>query len=119
MAFTHVIPVPFGNVHSHVALHNRLASQPGMKLIIGRLFHPVEFIVVHFGKVRIAFLYHHMARRTRAASAAGVFQMEADVHRDIEQRFRFSMPFVRQLALLELECLACWKEGNSRHCTRL
>jgi hypothetical protein len=48
-----------------------------------------------------------------------VFQMEADVHREIEQRFWLSMPFVRQLALFEFECLTCWKEGNSGHCIRL
>ena len=119
MAFAHVIPVPFRNVHRDVALHYRLASQARTKLIIGCLFHAVEFIVIHLGEIRVAFLNHHMACRTRAASAAGVFQMETEIHRDIKQRFRLSMPLVGQFALIELECLTSWKEGNSRHCIRL
>jgi len=90
-----------------------------MKLIIRRLFHAVEFVVFHFRKIRVAFLDDYVACRTRAASATGVFQVEADVHREVEKRFRLSMPFVRQLALFEFECLTCWKEGNSGHCIRL
>src|SRR5580704_6178451 len=88
-------------------------------MIIGGLLHAVELVVVHLGKIIVAFLHHHMARRAGATAAAGVFQMEADVHRDIEQRFRLPIPFIRQLALFELECLTRWKERNSRHYKQL
>lgn len=86
-----------------------------MQLVIGRLFHPVEFIVVHLGKVIPAFFDHHVAGRTRAASAAGMLQMEAEIHGDVEHRLRLPVALVRQLALLEFERLARWQECDSRH----
>lgn len=90
-----------------------------MELVVGRLLHPVEFVVLHPGKIRSALFHDDMAGCARAASAAGVFQMEAEVHCDIEQRFGFSMAFIRQVATIELECLFCWQERNFRHCKRL
>jgi hypothetical protein len=36
-----------------------------------------------------------MARCARTASTACVFEMEPEVHRDIQQRFRFAMSFIR------------------------
>jgi 5'-nucleotidase/UDP-sugar diphosphatase len=115
MAFAHVIPVPFRNIHRDVARDHRLASQSRMQLVIGRLFHAVELIVVHLGKIRLAFLDDDVACCTSATSAAGMFQMEAHVHRNIKQRFRLAVPFVGQFSLLKFKCLTCWKECNSGH----
>jgi hypothetical protein len=115
MAFADVIPVPFRNIHLDVALHHRLASEPRMQLVIGRLFDSIEFVILHLGQVVAALLHHHMARRAGAASAAGMFQMEPKIHRDIEQRFRPAMALIRQLPRLELERFIRWEERNCRH----
>jgi hypothetical protein len=95
MAFTDVVPVPFRNSYGNIALNDRLASKAGMELVIGRLFHAVELVVIHFGQVGVALLDYNMARCARTASTARVLEMEPEVHRNIQQRFRLAMSFIR------------------------
>ena len=52
-----------------------------------------------------SFFDPHVARRARAASAAGMLKMDSEVHGDVEQRFRLSMIVVWQLAGFELDRL--------------
>ena len=115
MPFADVIPVPLWNRHRYVALYNCLASKPRMELIPRGLLHAVEFVILHFGKIVVAFLHHHVAGGAGAASSAGMFEVQAEVHRDIKQGFRLSMPFVRQLVFFKFERLTRWKERNFRH----
>jgi hypothetical protein len=115
VAFADVVPVPFRNGYGNIALNDGLTSEAGMELVIGRLFHAVEFIVLHLGQVGVAFLDYNVAGCASTASATCMFEMEPEVHRDIQQRFRFAMSFIRQFTRFELERLTCWKECNSRH----
>jgi hypothetical protein len=55
-----------------------------------------------------------VARRAGAVSTAGMFEMQAIVHRHIEQRFRFAMTFIRKLAFFELEGLIGGQKRNFR-----
>ena len=103
MAFADVIPVPRGNAYRHVALNNRLTAQTRIQLEIGSLFDAVELIVIHLGKIADALFHNHMARGAGAAASARVFQMEAEIHSDVEQRFGLAMILVRQLAGFKLE----------------
>jgi hypothetical protein len=50
-----------------------------------------------------------------AASAAGMLKVQAEVHGNIEQRFRLSVSFVRKLVFFKFERLTRWKERNFRH----
>src|SRR4051812_12894478 len=50
-----------------------------------------------------------------AAAAAGVFQMEPEIHCDIEQGFGKPMAFVRQFAGFEFKGLVSGKEGHLGH----
>ena len=115
MAFADVVPVPLRNIHHHIALDHRLASKARMQLIIGRLLHAVQLIVFHLGKIGVSLFDHHMTGRTRTTSAARVLQMEAEIHRDIQQRFGLAMTFVGQFSGLKFECLTGWQEGHFRH----
>jgi hypothetical protein len=119
MAFAYVVPVPFRNVYYDVTFHDCLASEPGLQLVVGGLFHAVQFVVFHLRKIGVALLHHDVTSRAGAASAAGMFEVKPVVHRDIENRFRLAMPLVGQLARFKLECLSCWKEGYFRHLRQL
>ena len=95
MSFAYVIPVPVRNQHSNITLYDRLASQAGRELKIRGLFHSIDFIVFHFGQIRLALFHDHMASGAGAASAACMLQVKAEIHRDIEQRLRTPMSLVR------------------------
>lgn len=103
MAFADVIPVPRRNTHCHIALHNRLATQTRIELEVGSLFHAVEFIVIHLGKIIDALFHHNMARRARATPSASMFQMKTEIHSDIEQRLGLAVILIRQPAGFEFE----------------
>lgn len=45
-----------------------------------------------------------------------MFQMKSEIHRHIQQRFRLSMVFIRELATLELKRLIRRQKRNFRHC---
>ena len=95
MAFADVVPVPFRNSYGDIALNDGLAAKAGMELVIGRLFHAVELVVIHLGQIRVALLDYNVAGCARTASTTCVFEMEPEVHRDVQERFRFAMSFIR------------------------
>jgi hypothetical protein len=99
----------------HIALHDRLAPQTRCELVVRGLFHAVHFVIVHFGKVLFALLYHHVAGGAGTVSSARMFQMKAEIHGDVEQRLGKPMLFIRQFSVLELERLVRRQEGYFRH----
>jgi hypothetical protein len=85
VAFANVISIPIGNVHDHITLNDGLATEARVKLEIGGLFNPVQFVVIHLGKIVLPGLHHHMTGCARAASAAGVFEVETEIHGHVEK----------------------------------
>ena len=57
----------------------------------------------------------HVAGGAGAASAAGVFELDAEVHRDVENRFGLAVLVVGKLSGLELDRLADIGERNLGH----
>ena len=94
MPFADIIPVPVRNMHGDVPFNDGLATQPRRQLVVGGLFDAIHLVVIHLGQAAGSLLHHHVASRTGATSAAGVFQMEAKIHRYVEQRFRLPMSFI-------------------------
>jgi hypothetical protein len=105
MPFANVIPVPRRNAHRHIALHNRLAPQTRIELEVGSLFHAVELIVIHLGKIINTLFHDDMASSAGAAAAACVLQVKTKIHSDIEQRLGLAVILIRQLAGFKLESL--------------
>ena len=105
MPFADVVAVPRRYVNGHVALHNGLTTQTRVELEIRRLLHAVEFVVIHLGEVVHPVFHHHVARGACTTATAGMLQMEAEIHGDIEQRSGLAMILIRQLAGFELERL--------------
>ena len=83
-----------------------------MKLIVGSLLHAVKLVIFHFRQVSATIFHHNVASRAGATSAAGVLEMESEVHCNIEQRSRLSVSFIFQCPRFELERLACGQERN-------
>ena len=78
--------------------------------------HAVQFVIISFGEVGVeAFLHHHVTGGAGAVAAAGVLQVDAEVQRDVEQRFRLTMALIGQIAGLEFDRLADRKERNLGH----
>ena len=75
----------------------------------------IKLVVVSFGQIRIAAFYDHVAGGAGAATAAGVFELNAEVQRDIEDRLRLAVLVVRKLAVLELDGLVEIGECHLRH----
>jgi len=115
MPFADVVTVPIRNMNRHIALYHGLAPQARRELVVGRLFDPIKLVIFHFGEVFRPLLYHHMARGACAASAARMLQMEAEIHRNIQQGLRTPVFFIRQFPILELERLVRGKESNFWH----
>ena len=82
----------------HVALHYRLTPQPRIELEVGSLLDAIELIVFHRRKIFNARFHNDVTRGAGTASPAGVLQMKPEIHRDVQQRFRLAVIFIRQLA---------------------
>ena len=120
VTFADVVPVPFRNVHGHITLHDGLAAKAGVQLEIRSLFDPVHFIFFHLRQVIDAFLCNHMTGGAGAASATGMLQVEAEVHRHIEQGTRLPMFFIGQFTFFILERHVSGEEsylGHSFNCS--
>jgi len=65
----------------------------------------------------VAIFDYNVTGGAGAVSAAGVFQMNAKVECNVEQRSGFSVPFIRQFAGLELHGSAHRQERHFRHVT--
>ena len=103
MPFTDVIPVPRRNTNRHIALHNRLTPKPRIKLEVGSLFHAVKLVVFHLGKIVHSLFHDHMASSAGATPSTSMFQMETEIHGNIQQRFWLAMILIRQLTGFKLE----------------
>jgi hypothetical protein len=114
-AFADIVAIPFRNLNQDVAFHYGLAAQTRTNLEISGLLDAIEFVVFHLGQVLFALFDYHVASRAGAVTAAGMLQMETEVHRDIEQRFRKPVPFVGQLPMLEFKRLSRGEESYFRH----
>jgi hypothetical protein len=115
MAFAHVIPIPVRNVDRDIPFYHRLTTQSRVELKVGSLLHAVDLVVVHLRQIIHSVFHDNMAGGTRAASAAGMFEMKAEIHRHIEQRRWLSMPFIRHGCRVELKRLSGGKESNLGH----
>jgi len=93
-AFADEIPIPVRDVNRDVAFHHGLAPEARVELIVGRLLYAIQFVVIHFGETRRALLYHDMAGCAGAVSTTRMLEMQAIVHRHIEQRFRLAMALI-------------------------
>ena len=81
-----------------IALHDGLTAQTRIQLKIGSLLDPVELIVIHLREVVYSLFHHNMAGSAGATAATCVFQVKAEIHGDIEQRFGLAVTLIRQLA---------------------
>ena len=117
MAFADVVAVPFGDGNDDVAFDDGLAAEAGVELVVGGLLDAVEFVVFHLGKVVAAFLYNDMTGGAGAAAAAGVLEVEAIVHGDVEQGAGLAVAFVFKLFRLEFESFAGREKGHFGHLT--
>lgn len=75
----------------------------------------IQFVIIGGRKIVVPGFHDHVASRARTASAASVFDMNAEIHRDIENRFGFSMFVIRKLAVFEFHGLIQIDESNFGH----
>lgn len=105
-AFADVVPVPGRYLHFHVALHDTLAAQARTQRQARGHVQPVGLVVIQLGKIFHALRHDDVTCRTGAVASAGVFEMDAVVQADIEDRFRLAVLLIRKLSLLELYSLS-------------
>jgi len=84
-------------------------------LKIGRHFNAVSLVVFHFGNEALAILHNYMARRAGTTAAAGVFDVEAEMHGHIEKRLGFAVLAVGQCIEVEIKGIPGGKERHFRH----
>jgi len=71
-------------LHGDISLDDRLTAKAGTKRETGGHIETVQFIVFGFGEIRLAVLHQNVACGASAAAAASVFQMDAEIHCDVE-----------------------------------
>src|SRR5271165_4861955 len=110
--FGDIVAVPGGNFDHDFArfLDYRLAAEARVQLQIGGHVEPIGLVIVHFTEQFLALPHHHVASGAGAVASAGVLQMKAEVHRNVEDRLRLAMVLVAQLAVFELKGLVVRKE---------
>jgi hypothetical protein len=82
---------------------------------VGGHVQTISLIIIHRRQILLAFLELNVACRARAIASTGVFQMESEMQRDVEERLRFAMLAVGQITGLELDSLAVIDESDLRH----
>jgi hypothetical protein len=63
----------------------------------------------------LTLLDQDVARGACATAATGMFQMDAEVHGDVEERLGFAVIVIRQFAQFELYCFVLGQECHFRH----
>jgi hypothetical protein len=101
-ALTHVVAIPRRNLDDYIACHYRLAAEARMEGQAWRHVEAIQFVVVRRAQVLIAVFYDHVAGSASAASAAGMFELNAEVDGDVKQRLRLPVFVVGQFSRLEL-----------------
>lgn len=86
-----------------------------MQRQVGGHIEAVGFVVVHRSKILFAVLHPNVTRGAGAVAAACVFQVKAEMQRDVQQRFGFPVLAVRQFARLELNRFIVVDESDLRH----
>src|SRR4051812_14745107 len=114
LPFRDVIPIPRRDLdHNLTRLGNDgLASQTRIQLQVGGSVHAVELVVVSFSEVLRSLFHPNVTRGTGAHAAAGVVEEEVVVHGDVEDRLRFAVVLIRQLAVLVLDSASLGQEGD-------
>ena len=103
-AFTYVVAIPGWDFHFHIALHDALAAEARAQRQARRHVEPVSLVVVHLRKILHTLRHDDVACRTGAVATASVFQVNAVVQADIQDRLRFAVLLIRKLSLLEFYC---------------
>jgi len=114
-AFADVIAIPSRNFNSYIALHNGLATQTRAKRQPGRHIQPVQFVVFGFGEVFLAFDHNDVTRSAGAATATGMFQVNIEIQRHVQNRGGLSMIAVGKLPGLKFNRLVFRQERYFRH----
>ena len=81
----------------------------------GRHVYAILFVVVHFRKAVFALLDDHVASGASAVASTGVFELNAEIQRHIQNRFRLAVLGVWKLAVFELDRLVEVEERDLRH----
>ena len=81
----------------------------------GRQLQAIQLVFFGFGEIVVARLDDYVTSRTRATAAAGMFQMEARIHSDVQEGFGFAMFMIRQLPGFELHGLVVIDKGYFGH----
>ncbi len=93
---------------SHTTSPEMTAWQPDearLRREAPRRVEAVGFVFLHLAQMLGAVPDDHVARRARAASAAGVLERDMEMLGDIEERLRLPVMRIRQIAVLELDGL--------------
>ena len=90
-----------------------------MQRQVGRGIQLVEFVIVGFRQVGVTRSDDHMAGSASATAATGMFQMDAEVHGDVQQRLGFPVILKRQLPVFKFDRLVAFcseiRKCNLRH----
>ena len=105
-ALADVVAIPGGDLDGHIALHHCLACQARMQGQAGSLIHPVQLIVIRLGKIGVAAFHNHVAGGAGAASSTGVFQLNSEIQRDVQNRLGLTVFVVREFPVFKLDRLA-------------
>src|SRR5208283_1870938 len=110
-----IITVPRRNFNHHFAglLDHGLTSQTRVELQVGGHVKAVGLFVVHLAEQLFALLHHDVAGGAGAVAAAGVLQVQAEVHGHVQDRLRLAVLLVGQLAVFKFEALVLGKERDA------
>src|SRR5438874_1425760 len=100
-----VVPIPCRNFNYNFSrlLDGYLTAKARIQLQIGGHVKAIRFIVVHLREIFRSFFHPDVASGASTIAAASMIQRDTVIQRDIEKRLLFSMIFVRQFAVLELD----------------
>src|SRR5208337_770382 len=113
--FRNIIAVPRRNFNHHFAglFDHSLTSQTRVELQVGGHVEAIGLFVVHLAEQLLALLHHNVTGGAGAVAAAGVLQMQAEVHGHVQERLRLAVLLVGQLAVFKLEALVLGKERDA------
>src|SRR5574337_1264790 len=98
------VPAPPGrrDLHDHVALHHRLAAEPGMKREPFGGIEPVLLVGLHRREVLLPFLDDDVAGRAGAVAAAVVLEINVVSQSDVQDGARQAVLLERKLRRIDL-----------------
>src|SRR5271157_1936925 len=110
-----IITFPRRNFNHYFSgfLDHGLTSQPRVELQVGGHVEAIGFFVVHLVEQLPALLHHDVTGGAGAVTAAGVLQVQAEVHGHVQDRLRLAVLLVGQLAVFKFEALVLGKERDA------